>query len=400
MFSLVSFVKGLFVNKELEALKSQLASTAAELERVNELRTIRVDNTKQTAIEKDLKSASQFITMSWSDLNRYHSEVVQTWLEDIQASVIALGYKEIPNILKEYRTEMIQHFVLTQKVALGEYAPELDNLDSLTREMLIDTACQLNQIGYEKRMTEQGKAGVTDKQKEMLSKNGITVIPRNRFEASRLIDEALRAKGVDTSKAYSSDATTAQLNRIKTMAEMLSVEANAVKTKSEASKEINRLQEELDKRPELIPSITQKQFDTIVKLLKQLNKRMTKKREEEYKKLNTVQASKLISDLSREYNEAHPEATKGQVQYIITLCNILNLPYSIDDIKALTRVQATEKLDKLNRQYLYVLTRKTNPGMTKDDIANMSYDAVKALIAQIKEENKSRDYKDFPQERA
>jgi hypothetical protein len=38
--------------------------------------------------------------------------------------------------------------------------------------------------------------------------------------------------------------------------------------------------------------------------------------------------------------------------------------------------------------------------MTKDDIANMSYDAVKALIAQIKEENKSRDYKDFPQERA
>ena len=396
---LVSIIKGLFVNKEVELLKAQLAATNAELERINKLRTVKVDTTKE---DEEVKQNNTYENMDWNELNRYHKEVVDKWLENIQASIIALGYKAIPEILSEYRTEMIQHFVITQKVALGEYAPELDNLDSLSRQELIKLSCELNQLSYEKRMTEQGKAFVTKAQKEILAKYGVKDTPRNRFEASRMIDKILKENGVDTSKPYSSEATEKQINRIKKLSEMLGKEIaiTEIKSKSEASKLIAELQEELDSKPELIPPITEKQFETIAKLLKQLNKRMTAKRKAEYEKLNRFEASRLIAELTKEYNEKHPEATEGQVQYIITLCSMLNLPYNVDEIKALTKEEATKKLDKLNREYLYILTRKVSPSMTKEEINNMDYNTVKALISQIKEENKSKDYKDYPEERA
>ena len=395
---LVSIIKGLFVNKEVELLKAQLAATNAELERINKLRTVKVDTTKE---DEEVKQNNTYENMDWNELNRYHKEVVDKWLENIQASIIALGYKAIPEILSEYRTEMIQHFVITQKVALGEYAPELDNLDSLSRQELIKLSCELNQLSYEKRMTEQGKAFVTKAQKEILAKYGVKDMPRNRFEASRMIDKILKENGVDTSKPYSSEATEKQINRIKKLSEMLGKEIaiTEIKSKSEASKLIAELQEELDSKPELIPPITEKQFETIAKLLKQLNKRMTAKRKAEYEKLNRFEASRLIAELTKEYNEKHPEATEGQVQYIITLCSMLNLPYNVDEIKAITKEEATKKIDKLNREYLYILTRKVSPSMTKEEINNMDYNTVKTLISQIKEENKSKDYKDFPEER-
>lgn len=399
---LVALVKGLFVNKEVEFLKAQLAATNAELERINKLRTVKVDTRKEDALEYETKQNNTYENMPWNELTRYHKEVVDKWLEEIQSSIMALGYKAIPEILSEYRTEMVQHFVLTQKISLGEYVPELDNLDSLTRQELIKTACELNQLSYEKRMIEQGKAFVTKAQKEILAKYGVKDMPKNRFEASRLIDKVLKDNGIDTSKPYSTDATEKQINRIKKLSEILGKEIaiTEVKTKSEASKLINDLQNELNSKPELIPTITEKQFKTIAKLLKQLNKRMTAKRKAEYEKLNRFEASKVIAELSKEYNEKHPEATEGQVQYIITLCSLMNLPYNVDEIKALTKKEATKKLDKLNREYLYILTRKVSPSMTKEEIANMDYNTVKALISQIKEENKSKDYKDFPEERA
>jgi hypothetical protein len=396
---LIKLIKGLFVNKEMELLKAQLASATAELERVNSLRTIKVDTRKE---DTEMKQSNTYENMPWNELVKFHKEVVDRWLENIQSSIIALGYKAIPEILSEYRTEMIQYFVLTQKVALGEYSPELDNLDSLSRQELIKLSCELNQLSFEKRMTEQGKAQVTKAQRELLKKYGIKDMPRNRFEASRLIDKVLKDNGIDTSKPYSTEATEKQINRIIKLSEILGKEIaiTEVKTKSEASKLIAELQEELDSKPELIPPITEKQFETITKLIRQLGKRMTAKRKAEYERLNRFEASKLIAELSKEYAQKHPEASEGQVQYIITLCSLMNLPYNVDEIKALTKEQATVKLEELNREYLYILTRKTNPGMTKDEINNMSYDTVKKLIEQIKEENKTKDYKDFPEERA
>jgi hypothetical protein len=397
---LIKLIKGLFVNKEMELLKAQLAAATAELERVNSLRTVKTD-TKKDDSEYETKN-NQYEDMDWKELTRNHKEVVDKWLEEIQSSIISRGYKAIPEILSEYRTEMIQHFVLTQKISLGEYVPELDNLDSLSRDKLIEMAVELNQLSYEKRMEEQGKASVTKAQKALLIKYGVKDMPKNRFEASRLIEKILKDNGIDTSKPYSTDATEAQINRIKKLSEMLGKEIaiTEIKTKSEASKLINDLQKELESKPELIPAITEKQYETIAKLIRQLGKRMTEKRKTEYKALNSFEASKVIAELSKEYNEKHPEATEGQVQYIITLCSLMNLPYNVDEIKALTKIEATKKLDKLNRKYLYILTRKVSPSMTKEEIAKMDYNTVKALISQIKEENKTKDYKDFPEERA
>lgn len=390
-------------------MKNLLNVIATWLVKVTTPKTVQIDikevvRVKSKAVhpQKD-HSESYYTDMNWLELQRYHKEIVDTWLADIQAEIFAKGYKAIPETLQQYRTEMIQHYVTMQKIALGDYAPEYDNLDALTREKLIELASELNQYSFEKRMIQSGKADITAKQIAFLNKNGITDMPSNKFDATRLINSILVGQGIDTSKAYDPNPSEAQLKRVATLGKLLNKDCKMldVSTKRSCSALIGSLQAELDSKPELSPKATEKQIEAVKRYLALLGKRMTAKRLAEYTAMNSSQISVVITDLKKQHDLLHPEASEGQVSYIISLCDSLNIPCEPLAVKQLTKVQATAKIEELRRKWLYVLTRKTTPGMTQDDIALMSSDSVNALITHIKEESKTREYTadDFTKDR-
>jgi hypothetical protein len=99
------------------------------------------------------------------------------------------------------------------------------------------------------------------------------------------------------------------------------------------------------------------------------------------------------------YNTEHPELSEGQEKYLTVLLNQLMLPFNADELKKMTKVQATAKIDELTRELLYVKTRLTSPSLTKEDIAKMKKETVKEMLEHLNIEKKT-DYYDFSKEEA
>ena len=340
--------------------------------------------------KKDAKAkVTNYEIMDWRDIP---DDVKNSWQQDIMSSIISLGYKSIPSILRQYRVEMIQLFVLRQYMALGSYCPEKDNLDSKTVEELIAIALENNQLSFEVRMIEQGKAAVTAKQIETLKANGIAEedIPKNKFAASKLIDKVFKAKGY--TGETSTTPSVSQINAINSMSDKLNISTELPTTRKAASAIISELSKKIGENPSLKTFASDSQIDFAKRLLKSLNKHMTAKRLDEYKALTTQEMSKALNDLTTQVNVLHPEATEGQINYIVSMCQIMLIPVSIEDVKKLTKKEASVKIDSLSRDYLYMITRSSSPSLTKEVIKAMSKDGVKELLASIRLERETKEY--------
>jgi hypothetical protein len=332
------------------------------------------------------------------------TDEIKEQIGEIKAQIYVKGYKVIPEILPEYDIQVVQAFVLNQMITLGEYAPEHDNLDQYGMDELVSMAMDLNQLQFEQRMIAQGKAQITAAQINAINtlskKAGETVkMPTNKFEASRLI-EKLKEKVGDNRK---SDGTPTE-NQKKLLAYLcktLAYPLPVCNTSKEASEWIAKLNEELNKHPELKQEkmATTAQIEYAKRLYKSLGKRWTKTTESKYAKMTIADMGKALLTLKEDYEANHPEAklaTEGQIKYIGQLCRILEIPYDLSSAESLTKEQATAKLIELRKSYLKFLLIGQG---TKDVkfVDTMKDDAVKELINQVQLERKTKHYTSAPE---
>jgi hypothetical protein len=326
-------------------------------------------------------------------------------LEDIQAELLAKGYTALREILEQYDTPLIQQYVGMQLNLLGEHQPEHDNLDSISRENLIPMACELNQLLFRQRMIEQGKAQVTDAQRvaieKMAKKLGRQIeMPKDKFTASDLIVELKHELGEPEQPKYD-NMTDAQHRAVAYLCKALGRDSEAVMKDCTSIKTTSNviadLQAELALHPELAKPSTAStaQIDYLKRLYKMNDKRWTKVQEEKWSKATSKEVSAKIEEMNKLYQDTNPNAnmiSEGQTDYIVMLLTKLDRPYSMDDIKKMTKAQATLKIDGLRRDWLHMLYKACGQDISREDIGSMRPDSVKAQIQQLLEELKLKDY--------
>jgi hypothetical protein len=312
-------------------------------------------------------------------------------VSDIQAQIMVKGYKEIENILREHHVQVVQHFVMMQLIALGSYDPEKDNMEQYTMEQLIAMALENNQLQFEKRMTEMGKAEITPAQRKAIENicrvHSVTFTGKNKFEASRFIEKYNAPK---TAPKLVGNITEKQHNAIVSLCTKLNIPLVECKSIAEASDVIGKLTAQVNANPELNKA-TENQVDYVKRLLKSLNKRWTKVQDAKYRAMSKDEISSAIKAL-----EAHvPQSTtitEGQVSYISQLCSRLSKPYNVEEIKLMDKTTASSVISSLRRELLLVLAKATGTPITAKDVASMNEDAVKELVAQMEMEIKTKYY--------
>ncbi len=328
-------------------------------------------------------------------------------VEDIMASIFALGYQAIPSILEEYPEQIIKHWVIMQKVALGDYAAEVDILDDMEDAELIKVSCELNQMQFEKRMIDQGKAHMSAAQKSLVERliaqaqakfpQEVYKMPTNKFEASSMIErlnKVLNNKPKD--RIIVDNMTEGQRGKLRYLCATLDVEVPKVESIKEASDRIQELQTQLDAHPELIvvKYATEPQLQYMKRLYALEGKKWTKQSAAKWMKLTQTEMSAELQNKKAELEAKCPElllASASQVSYIKDLLNRLSVPYNPEDLPKLTKEQATQKIDGLRRDLLFIYSRTSSP-ISKEDIKAMTSDAVKDMLKHITMENKTTWY--------
>jgi hypothetical protein len=306
------------------------------------------------------------------------------------------------DILTQHHVEVVQSFVLTQLVTLGQYDPEHDNLDQYTMKQLVEKAKENNQLMWKQRQIEQGKAQYSPKQIELiksLSKQLKVqpIMPKDKFEASEIIESLNKRLGRSTDSSKPSQAQINAINTIcKKLGKNLAIEELAVDGKS-ASSLIQDLQNELKQHPELDkPTPASKaQVDYVKRLLALQNKRWTVKREEKYSLMTAKEISQEIEKLNEECKASgliSDKASEGQVSYIISLGKLLKKNYNPNVVKDITKAEASKCIENLQREYLYFLYRGNGNMITKKEIAVMTLPTVRQLIEQLQLERKTNLY--------
>jgi hypothetical protein len=343
--------------------------------------------------EKDMRSAEH------DQIDKFDFDRI---LEDIQAELIAKSYKALPDILWQYPVKVVQQYVIVQMNILGQYDPEKDNLESKSREELTNLSVNLNQEIFRLRQIEQGKANVSEAQKNVIvslsERLKCTVeMPKDKFAASKLIE---KLKSQLPKVEMAGNMTAAQHNAIERICKVLEKDAKEVvsscKSVKEASEAISALKAEIESHPELTaPKLaSNSQIEFVKRLYKQLNKRFTKKAEEKFRAMTIKECSEAIGELKKLVPDIN-DATEGQVEYIISLCTILNRPVNASEVKKMDKLSATNLIDGLRRDYLYLLYKASGSSVSKEEIAEFSRDTVKKCIEQLLEEKKLHDYRDI-----
>lgn len=350
---------------------------------------------------KDIKNIDTIDTVIRN--SEREQRVLKNAVEDIQAQILQYGYKEIPSILDEFETECIAQFVMLQEVSLGSYEKEKDLLESLTRAQLIARALDNNQLQFRQRMFEQGKVKMPseaqlNKIKELAVRYHVSVDMskvQNSFDASDLIESLMKKNKVTAPVKTTGVATANQIRAIQNICKKLQLEvaSDMLTDFNTASKTIKDLSAKV---PVEEPTLaTEKQVEYASRLWKMNGHRVTAKKKEAFSAMTKSEISKAIEEMNKEYYTSNPtanEPSKGQLDYIRTLCELTLTPIPAE--MPATKDEASKKIEQLNRAYLYILTRITSPSLTKDEINNMNMGVVKELIYNIKLENKTKNYTD------
>lgn len=337
-------------------------------------------------------------------------EEKQRRLDNIQSEIFSKGYKAIPEILSQYPEQIVMLFVMMQKVALGDYAPEIDILDDTTHEELVQIAVELNKLQYEKRMIETGKANISKAQRDLVNKlrtqfkamfpnETLPKEPTNKFEASDQIEYLNEKVGFKKEKKeYFKNMTVPQYNKLRYLCATLDKEMPEVASVKEASEKIQELVAELEKHPELNKPLmcTEPQLDYMRRLYKREGKRWTKQSANKFMKLTRTEMSNAIQEKKAELDISHPEsnlASPGQITYMKDLMNRLSLPYNPDDLPKMSKDSATKKIDELRRKLLYIVSIGTT-NLSKKEIKEMPSVMVRDLLKEAQMEKRTNYYTD------
>jgi hypothetical protein len=263
-------------------------------------------------------------------------------------------------------------------------------------------ASQNNQLLWRQRQIEQGKANASEAQltaiKNMSKKLGVqAIVPKDKFEASEIIESLSKRLGRDTNSNKPSDA---QINAINTLCKKLGKNLALAEVAVDgvtASKTIQNLQNELKEHPELdTPTLaTKAQVEYVKRLLAMQKKRWTEKREAQYSAMTAKDISAVIEKLNEECKALgliNDKATEGQVKYILSLGKLLKKNYNPEEIKAMNKEAATKAISKLQRAYLHFLYRGNGSQITIDEINKMNIATVRELIEQLQLERKTNLY--------
>lgn len=338
-------------------------------------------------------------------------EEVKKGIEDIISQLFSKGYKALPEILSQFPEQIVKAYVVSQLVQLGEYDSEKDALEELSYDELIEKSVELNYLQFRMRMIEQGKAKVSKPQKDLIERlvtqikarnpNFEYKVPTNKFEASDLIVELNKILGRDNEKnELINNMTRRQYNKLKYLTDVLGKEMPKVNSVQEASAEIQKLQAILDTRPDLKvePMCSQAQLEYMKRLYQMEGKRWIKTSAAKYMKLTRTEMSKEIQKKRDEIYANNPKlflASKGQVSFMADLMRNLQIPFNIDDLKKMTKEQASKKISELRRETLYIACKTTSP-MSREEIKKLSDDAVKELLRNIRMENRTNYYQEDP----
>jgi hypothetical protein len=379
-------------------IKNLLARLGFQLVKVEE--TAQIEKKTQRQIVEERKSFSN-VKAKVEDLNKS--------VQEIQGQIIAQGYRAIPDILEECSERSVEQFVRLQLVNLGAYDPERNNLDGMSKAELIKLAVHNNREQFRQRCVERGDLqapsdGQLDLIQKLAESNGVRVDfnqIKDRFEASDKIEELqevnnarLKRLGINP---MSKEASDQQIETIHKLCSKLGLQvaAEMYEDRKTASAVITNLVKQAPKT-ENQPA-TEAQVEYAMRLWVSCGHKKTAKKEQSFKDMTSLELSKKISEMKKEFAEKNPDAnnpSEGQLSYIKQLFEICMLPQPTELPR--TKQEATALINKMNKKYLYILTRATNPSLKESDINKMTSVAVKELIAQTKMENLTKFYSKNP----
>lgn len=302
---------------------------------------------------------------------------------ELRESIFKGGIENVATVCDEYPTELLQHYLISLMCANNTYQAEFVNVESMSREQIIASIDEINFDNFKEVMS---KKGITVKepsegQIKKLKELGVNKMPKTSFGASEIIKSFV---GESDNKP-----TESQIKRINALVERLGLQGEEVtyKTKYDASKIIGELQAKADEVLGAEPA-TKEQIRYYAQLLKACNKRLTQSRKEFAHSCTKKQISEEIEKLKEELKTLHPYVSEGQLNYLISLHQMLMLSFNIDDLKKLTKEEGTELISKLRREYLYMETRRYQASLTMKAINDMTDDEVTSMLNQINNDKK------------
>lgn len=383
-------------NKEIELLKQQNEMLMRELRKekaqpvmnTQGLDTSNVNPNLEVCVDKvelnnayEIRKGYDFAEIDYNKLPMEDKIAMKAELKD---DIFSSGIENTKEVCSKYPTELLQHYLISLMCANDTYHQENTNIDSFNREMIINSIDEINFDNFKEVMARKGVTvrEPSKAQIEKLRAIGIDITPKTSLGASQLIESVLgKADNNPTEK---------QLERYNALVTRLGYQGEDydISTKSKISKAISELQAIADEKLGSEPA-TKEQIRYYGQLLKACNKRLTIARKEFAHSCTKIEISKAIEELKVELATLHPEVTEGQANYIIQLHQRLMLSYNVDDIKKMTKQEGSTLIEKLNKELLYMETRRYQASLTMKAIEAMTSKEVSEMLKQI--QNDRRD---------
>lgn len=323
----------------------------------------------------------------WKDLNRNNPEVVLEMKQSFREDMFSVGIDNIYELCTTKRTELLQDYLVSLLCGAGTFHKEWDNVDSWSREQIIDSIVEISFDNFKTAMERKGfkVKSPSENQLKKLKELGFEGrTPLTSVGASKLIESFVGKADTTPSEA--------QCKRISSLIERLGYQGEnyTYSNKFEASKVIEELQKIADETLGA-EKASKEQITYYAQLLKANGNRLTVARKEFAHNATKAEISKAINDLKEEIKKNHPEVSKGQLDYIISLHQRLMLGFNKDELAKLTKEEGTALIEKLNKQVLYMETRRYQSSLTMAQINAMNKDEVKEMLTKIQNDKKDRN---------
>ena len=337
-------------------------------------------NIDRNKFQRERTFTQDFNAMDWKEIQRNYPEYIGVVIDEVKERIMtSLNPNYYNEVLVEYRTELLQQYLMRLLIINGTYHTEYDNLDALSKDEIIAQIIELEVENWADRQRNKGKNPLaSDKQIELLNKNGVdTTNIKYWFQASKELENIFGS--------YDNTPTDKQIALIAELVAKLGLQGYdmSVTTKKDASlkiEELSKLHDEKfgEKKP------TKAQYELYARYLKLNNKRLTQSAKDKMMAMNAREISKAIDELKKQYNAEHPECTEGQANYLISLHQQLMIGYDVDIIRSLTKEQATDKIDELSRLLLFNKMKRTMSTITLDEIKKLTKDEVKIKLQEFR----------------
>ena len=337
-------------------------------------------NIDRNKFQRERTFTQDFNAMDWKEIQRNYPEYIGVVIDEVKERIMtSLNPNYYNEVLVEYRTELLQQYLMRLLIINGTYHTEYDNLDALSKDEIIAQIIELEIENWADRQRNKGKNPLaSDKQIELLNKNGVdTTNIKYWFQASKELENIFGS--------YDNTPTDKQIALIAELVAKLGLQGYdmSVTTKKDASlkiEELSKLHDEKfgEKKP------TKAQYELYARYLKLNNKRLTQSAKDKMMAMNAREISKAIDELKKQYNAEHPECTEGQANYLISLHQQLMIGYDVDIIRSLTKEQATDKIDELSRLLLFNKMKRTMSTITLDEIKKLTKDEVKIKLQEFR----------------